>query len=224
MKVPNNAYACAICQKTFNNPSILIKHVEFRHGNSNMEIEENEESFDEILAKLPLSQAEAAMEVFSEVFPHEIIGKVTPATPFNESQSPMSKIGSSLQEKEPVINGNGDPLEIPEDNSVTPFEFVPHIKVVDIVFKKESLQFETRNNDNSTAKSVSSTQNDVVVTQKETELNQKSSVIVKNMVNSQHQMNCKAPDELKKEDNLNNSTLETIAIKGKPEIFPGQEY
>ena len=74
MKVPNNSYACAICQKTFNNPAILIKHVEFRHENSNMEIQENEESFDEILAKLPLSQAEAAMEVFSEVFPHENIG------------------------------------------------------------------------------------------------------------------------------------------------------
>ena len=38
------------------------------------ENQENEESFDEILAKLPLSQAEAAMEVFSEVFPHENIG------------------------------------------------------------------------------------------------------------------------------------------------------
>ena len=88
MPVPKNSFACAICQKTFNNGIILIKHVEFRHGNSNMEIQENEESFDEILAKLPLSQAEAAMEVFSEVFPHEIIGKVTPATSFNESQSP----------------------------------------------------------------------------------------------------------------------------------------
>ena len=97
MEVPKNAFACAICQKTFTNPLILIKHVEFRHENSNMEIQENEESFDEILAKLPLSQAEAAMEIFSEVFSHEIIGKVTPATPFNESQSPMSKIGSSLK-------------------------------------------------------------------------------------------------------------------------------
>ena len=42
-------------------------------------------------------------------------------------------------------------------------------------------------------------------------------VIVKNMLNSEHQVNCKAPDEVKKEDNLNNSSLETIAIKGKPE-------
>ena len=32
MKVPNNPYACAICQKTFNNPEILVKHVEFRHS------------------------------------------------------------------------------------------------------------------------------------------------------------------------------------------------
>ena len=33
---------------------------------------ENDESFDEILAKLPFSQAEAAMEIFCEVFPQEI--------------------------------------------------------------------------------------------------------------------------------------------------------
>ena len=32
MKVPKNSYACAICQKTFNDPDILVKHVEFRHS------------------------------------------------------------------------------------------------------------------------------------------------------------------------------------------------
>ena len=32
MEVPKNSYACAICQKRFNNPIILIKHVEFRHS------------------------------------------------------------------------------------------------------------------------------------------------------------------------------------------------
>ena len=32
MPVPKNSFACAICQKTFNNGIILIKHVEFRHS------------------------------------------------------------------------------------------------------------------------------------------------------------------------------------------------
>ena len=34
MEVPKNSYACAICQKRFNNPIILIKHVEFRHSST----------------------------------------------------------------------------------------------------------------------------------------------------------------------------------------------
>ena len=32
MEVPKNSLACAICQKIFINPAILIKHVEFRHS------------------------------------------------------------------------------------------------------------------------------------------------------------------------------------------------
>ena len=32
MPLPKNAFACNICQKPFNNPTILIKHVEFRHS------------------------------------------------------------------------------------------------------------------------------------------------------------------------------------------------
>ena len=32
MRVPKNSYGCAICQKTLNNPTILIKHVELRHS------------------------------------------------------------------------------------------------------------------------------------------------------------------------------------------------
>ena len=55
MKVPKNSYACAICQKTFNDPDILVKHVESRHS--------------------------------------------------LEEQSPSSKIRTSPQEKDPVING-----------------------------------------------------------------------------------------------------------------------
>ena len=32
MEIPKNAYACANCQQRFNNPTILIKHVELRHS------------------------------------------------------------------------------------------------------------------------------------------------------------------------------------------------
>ena len=32
MEIPKNPYACANCHKRFNNPSILIKHVELRHS------------------------------------------------------------------------------------------------------------------------------------------------------------------------------------------------
>ena len=126
-----------------------------------------------------------------------------------------------------------DPFEIPEDNSVTPIESVPiqenieknpdiincpseaghdnsPMEIVDVVFRKQSLKIETRNNDNSSAKTVSSTQNDVLVTQKEIELNQKMSEIIKNVVN------CKAPAELTSKDNDNNLSLETNAIMKKP--------
>ena len=34
MEVPKNPYACAICQKRFDNPILLIKHVEFRHSST----------------------------------------------------------------------------------------------------------------------------------------------------------------------------------------------
>ena len=32
MEIPKNPYACANCHKRFNNPIILIKHVELRHS------------------------------------------------------------------------------------------------------------------------------------------------------------------------------------------------
>ena len=32
MEIPKNAYACANCHQRFNNPTILIKHVELRHS------------------------------------------------------------------------------------------------------------------------------------------------------------------------------------------------
>ena len=76
MPVPKNAYACNICQKTFNNGIILIKHVEFRHSTA-------------------------------------------------VKQTLKSKIGSGPKEKYGIVNANMDPLELPVDNSVTPFEFVP---------------------------------------------------------------------------------------------------
>ena len=32
MEIPKNSYACANCNQRFNNPTILIKHVELRHS------------------------------------------------------------------------------------------------------------------------------------------------------------------------------------------------
>ena len=32
MEIPKNSYACANCHQRFNNPTILIKHVELRHS------------------------------------------------------------------------------------------------------------------------------------------------------------------------------------------------
>ena len=32
MEIPKNPYACANCHKRFNNPTILIKHVQLRHS------------------------------------------------------------------------------------------------------------------------------------------------------------------------------------------------
>ena len=32
MEIPKNSYECANCHQRFNNPTILIKHVELRHS------------------------------------------------------------------------------------------------------------------------------------------------------------------------------------------------
>ena len=74
MEVPKNAFACAICQKTFNNPTILIKHVEFRHSSA--------------------------------------------------KQSPKSKVGPELKDKDPIINVNEDPLETNSASDTASFEFI----------------------------------------------------------------------------------------------------
>ena len=88
MKVPKNSYACAICQKTFNNLTLLGKHVEFRHSSA--------------------------------------------------EKSPKSKIGSVRKEKDLIVNIKCEPLEILNDNSVTPFEFVPVLENVEkCPFKNE---------------------------------------------------------------------------------------
>ena len=198
MEVPQNSYACAICQKTFNNLTILGKHVEFRHSSA--------------------------------------------------EQPQKSKCGSVPKEKDPVITGNLDPLEISKDNNVTPFEFVlvqenvrkypfkdegqseaskeeinnlhdnsstnqvtENVKVVDFVFEKESLQFDKGNHGDAT-KTASFTKNDLVVTQKKTVLNQNPSEIVMNGGISKSQIHGGTPDsfvgtELNKVDNYCSSSL-----------------
>jgi uncharacterized Zn-finger protein len=128
MPVQNNSFVCGICQKTFNNGIILIKHVEFRHSTG--------------------------------------------------EQTAKSNIGSGPKAKDGIDNDNMDPLEIPVDNSDTPFEFVPiqenvekypvknkgqtegindlnngshdgvnrNVDIADFVFEREPLQFEKGNN------------------------------------------------------------------------------
>ena len=106
MGVPKNSYGCAICQKTFNNPTILIKHVELRHSTTN-----------EFSKSSPESENGSILE--EKVSLNNYIRDPLEINEF--SKSPDSKSGSMLEEKASLNDDIRNPLEIHHDNNVQGF-------------------------------------------------------------------------------------------------------
>ena len=198
MPLPKYAFACNICQKPFNNPTILIKHVEFRH--STEEQTPKSKSGSEPKEKDVISNANRdplEIHVINSVTPFELV-------PIQEYV------------KNPV-NDEGQTEGINHLTEKSSLDQVPgNVRVANIVFKKELLQFEHRNNGD-TANAFSSTLKDVVVTQNKSILNENSSANVnKGTENLKYQMNCTSSDALVV-GNQHNSSLETNAIIRSPE-------
>ena len=196
MPLPKNAFACNICQKPFNNPTILIKHVEFRH------------STEDQTPKSKSGSGPKEKDVISNANRDLLeIHVVNSATPYEFVP---------IQEyvKNPVNDG-GQTEGINHLNENSTCNQVPgNVSIANIVFEKELLQFEERNNDDAV---------NVVVTQNKAISNKNFSENVKKGVeNLKHQKNCRTPDALarsepKKVDNPYNSSLETNAIIRSPE-------
>ena len=90
------------------------------------EIQENEKSFDEILAKLPLSQAEEAMDIFF-VGNEAAIGKVTPKTPeMTPKNSEMTPKSLEMTPKTPEMTSK-TPEMTPKTPKMTP-KMLPETK------------------------------------------------------------------------------------------------
>ena len=97
MEIPKSSYACANCHQRFNNPTILIKHVELRH-----------------------SIAKQSQNGVSNTEPEEIYSCI-------ENQDSLKNTNTSIVQLEfshPISNGmEMDPLEVPiedkyEDSSI----------------------------------------------------------------------------------------------------------
>ena len=87
MEIPKNSYACANCHQRFNNPTILIKHVELRH-----------------------SKAKQSQNGFRSTEPEEINASM-------ENRDPLENTSTSVVPFEfscPISNSmEMDPLELP---------------------------------------------------------------------------------------------------------------
>ena len=204
MPLPKNAFACNICQKPFNNPTILIKHVEFRHSTEDQTQKSQSGSGSKENDRISNTNRD----------PLEIH--------VSNSASPFEFVPIQEYVKNPV-NDEGQTEGINSVNDNSSFYQVPgNVSIANIVFEKELLQFEQRNTDGA-ANAFSSTLKDVVVTQNKAISNKNFSENVKKGVeNLKHQKNCRIPDALvrsepKKVDNPYNSSLETNAIIRSPE-------
>ena len=199
MEVPKNAFACGICQKTFSNPTILIKHVEFRHSSAKQS--PKSKVGPEPKDKDPINNVnEDPLETnsASDIAPFEFIQPL---------QNVEEIMGVRLIEITPgeinQLKGNCSTYQAPET-----------IKVEDVNFEDRILPSEKRTDSDNTSNNSLSTQNDAVVTQNKAISTQKSSV---KSVHKEVSL-----IESKKVDIHQSSSLETNATisrseHGKPE-------
>ena len=195
MEVPKNAFACAICQKTFTNPAILIKHVEFRHSSTKQspKYKVGPEPKD----KDPINNVnEDPLETNSASYiaPFEFI---QPLQNVEEITGECVRLIEITPEEINQLNGNCPTYQAQET-----------IKVEDVNFEDRILPSEERNSDNPSKNSLN-TQNDALSTQNQAILTHKSSVkSVDNVVNI---------NESKKLDILETNATITRSEHGKPE-------
>ena len=130
MPVPKNSFACAICQKTFNNPAILIKHVEFRHSTEEQTPKSKIGSLSKEKNRIIITSNSDPLEICdgNSVKPFEFV--------------PVQEI----VEKCPVMDEGVKNL-----NEILSHDKVPgNVKIEDFDFEKSSLQTEKRINGNAT--------------------------------------------------------------------------
>ena len=195
MEVPKNAFACAICQKTFNNPAILIKHVEFRHSSAKQSpkcktgLEPKDKDPINNVNEDPLETNSA-----SYIAPFEFI-------------QPLQNVEEITGECVRLIEITPEEINQLNDNCPT-YQAQETIKIEDVNFEDRILPSEERNSDNPSKNSLN-TQNDAVFTQNQAILTQKSSLkSVDKVVNL---------NESKKVDILETNATISRSEHGKPE-------
>ena len=162
MEVPKNAFACAICQKTFTNPAILIKHVEFRHSSTKQS--PKSKVGPEPKDKDPINNVnEDPLETNSASY----------VAPF-EFVKPLQNVEEITGECVRLIEITPEEINQLNDNCPT-YQAQETIKVEDVNFEDRILPSEERNSDNPSEYSLN-TQNGAVSTQNQAILTQKSSL------------------------------------------------
>ena len=134
MEVPKNSFAFAICQKTFTNPDILIKHVKSRHSSIKQSPETNVGSVPKdkdpiINDKQDPLETNSASYIASFEF-------VQPLQNVEEITSKCVRLIENRPGESNQLNDNCSTDQAPEI-----------IKVENIDIEEEILPFEKRNND-----------------------------------------------------------------------------
>ena len=195
MPVPKNSFACAICQKTFNNGIILIKHVEFRHSTA---VEQT------LKSKIGSRPKEKYGIVNANMDPLEL--------PVDNSAAPFEFVPSQENVEKYPFKIEAQTERIDYLNNSSPHHRVTgHVEVVDFVFEQEPLKFEKK--DVNTAKAPFCVQKGVVITQDKAISNQNSSASVENL---KSWMNRTVSDARVRTEELNKVEANTIITSPEP--------
>ena len=125
MEIPKNAYACANCHQRFNNPTILIKHVELRHSiakksQSPVWNSDPEEINASIENQDPLENADTCTVPLKNSDPISIDLETDPLEDSIKVKYEPEKINASIENRDPLENTSTRASQI---IVVNPFEF-----------------------------------------------------------------------------------------------------
>ena len=188
MEVPKNSFACAICQKTFTNPLILIKHVEFRHSSAKPSQNSNTVPRDQEIIVNDNNQDPLETYKSKGVAPFEFV-------PIQETLEKNEVGAKKIMDSSSENPANG------------------HIKIEDFNYEDRSLQIGKGNNENM-SNTCAENKNNKSEAKNKTLTNLTMSTIVKKMEISKSHEHQSAPiAEVKAESNIvdghQNSNLET---------------